>query len=100
MAEIHQTPDQAHAWLLQDSWWQSGQYWSCTLINIVIDAVSALVAQSKLCNQMTENSKAKSEDLDATGGSFFNWNSFHARLNNHYETWSYKKKIKACRKAV
>ena len=22
----------------------------------------------------------------------FNWNSFHARLNSHYKTWSYKKK--------
>ena len=25
---------------------------------------------------------------------FFNWNSLHARLNNHYEAWSYKKKKK------
>ena len=24
---------------------------------------------------------------------FFNWNSFHARLNSHYKAWSYKKKI-------
>ena len=23
---------------------------------------------------------------------FFNWDSFHARLNSHYEAWSYKKK--------
>ena len=23
---------------------------------------------------------------------FFNWDSLHARLNNHYEAWSYKKK--------
>ena len=23
---------------------------------------------------------------------FFNWNSLHARLNSHYEAWSYKKK--------
>ena len=23
---------------------------------------------------------------------FFNWNSIHARLNSHYEAWSYKKK--------
>ena len=23
---------------------------------------------------------------------FFNWNSPHARLNSHYEAWSYKKK--------
>ena len=23
---------------------------------------------------------------------FFNWDSHHARLNNHYEAWSYKKK--------
>ena len=22
---------------------------------------------------------------------FFNWDSLHARLNSHYETWSYKK---------
>ena len=22
----------------------------------------------------------------------FNWDSFHARLNSHYEAWSYKKK--------
>ena len=25
---------------------------------------------------------------------FFNWNSPHARLNSHYEAWSYKKKKK------
>ena len=23
---------------------------------------------------------------------FLNWNSLHARLNRHYEAWSYKKK--------
>ena len=27
---------------------------------------------------------------DCTG--FLNWDSLHARLNNHYEAWSYKKK--------
>ena len=33
---------------------------------------------------------------------FFNWNSFHARLNIHCEAWSYKKKKhkKVCRKSV
>ena len=35
---------------------------------------------------------------------FFNWDSLHARLNNYYETWSYKKKkhkkIKIHRKSV
>ena len=35
---------------------------------------------------------------------FFNWDSLHARLNSHYEAWSYNKKkhkkIKACRKSV
>ena len=35
---------------------------------------------------------------------FFNWDSLHARLNSHYEGWSYKKKkhkkIKACRISV
>ena len=34
----------------------------------------------------------------------FNWDSLHARLNSHYEAWSYKKnkhkKIKAYRKSV
>ena len=34
----------------------------------------------------------------------FNWDSLHARLNSHYETWSYKKKkhkkITAYRKSV
>ena len=33
---------------------------------------------------------------------FKNWDSLHARLNSHYEAWSYKKKkhkkITACRK--
>ena len=33
---------------------------------------------------------------------FFNWDSLHARLNSHYEAWSYKKKkdkkIKAYKK--
>ena len=35
---------------------------------------------------------------------FFNWDSLHASLNSHYETWSYKKKkykkIKAYRKSL
>ena len=35
---------------------------------------------------------------------FFNWDSFHARSNNHYKAWCYKKKknkkIKAYRKPV
>ena len=35
---------------------------------------------------------------------FFNWESLHARLNSHYEAWSYKKKkhkkIRAHRKSV
>ena len=38
------------------------------------------------------------------GDFFFNWDSLHARLNSHYEAWSYKekqhKKIKAYRKSV
>ena len=35
---------------------------------------------------------------------FFNWDSLHARLNSHYEAWSYKKgsteKITGYRKSV
>ena len=35
---------------------------------------------------------------------FFNWYSLHARLNNHYKAWSYKKrkpkKVKAYRKPI
>ena len=35
---------------------------------------------------------------------FVDWDSLHARLNSHYEAWSYnkitQKKIKACRKSV
>ena len=35
---------------------------------------------------------------------FFNWSSLHARLNSHYEAWSYKKrklkKVKAYRKSI
>ena len=35
---------------------------------------------------------------------FFNWDSLHARLNGHYEAWSYKKrsikKITGYRKCV
>ena len=35
---------------------------------------------------------------------FFDWDSLHARLNNHYKAWSYKKKnykkIKAYRKSL
>ena len=35
---------------------------------------------------------------------FFNWDSLHARLNSHYEAWSYKKKkhkkIRVHRKSV
>ena len=35
---------------------------------------------------------------------FFNWYSLNARLNSHYEAWSYKKrkhkKVKAYRKSI
>ena len=35
---------------------------------------------------------------------FFNWYSLQARLNSHYEAWSYKKrkhkKVKAYRKSI
>ena len=35
---------------------------------------------------------------------FFNWDSLHGRLNNHYKAWSYNKKkhkkIKAYRKSL
>ena len=35
---------------------------------------------------------------------FFNWDSLHAKLNSHYETWSYKKKkhkkVKAYMKSI
>ena len=35
---------------------------------------------------------------------FFNWDSLHAKLNSHYEAWSYKKKkhkkVTAYRKSV
>ena len=34
------------------------------------------------------NSKTKTSDTFF----FFNWDSPHARLNSHYEAWSYKKK--------
>ena len=30
--------------------------------------------------------------LDHFAPFFFNWDSLHARLNSHYEAWSYKKK--------
>ena len=31
---------------------------------------------------------------------FFNWDSLHARLNSHYEAWSYKKKKKKSTKKI
>ena len=31
---------------------------------------------------------------EVVGFFFFNWDSLHARLNSHYETWSYKKRSK------
>ena len=33
-------------------------------------------------------------------GDFFSWNSFYARLNNHCETWSYKKLKKEAQKRL
>ena len=30
----------------------------------------------------------------------FNWDSLHARLNSHYEAWSYKKKKKKAQKRL
>ena len=40
----------------------------------------------------------------ATDSIFFNWDLLHAKLNSHYNSWSYKKKkhkkIKGCRKSL
>ena len=39
------------------------------------------------------NAVFNSISLNMPGSSdFFSWDSFHARLNSHYEAWSYKKK--------
>ena len=54
-----------------------------------------------------ENNVSKVFNLDQLlllQSSFFNWDSLRARLNSHYEAWSYKKKkhkkITAYRKSV
>ena len=54
---------------------------------------------------MKEKRKTKNNKKNQGGLKlFFNFNSLHARLNNQYEAWSYKKKkhkkIKAYRKSV
>ena len=43
------------------------------------------------CN-ITEKTKQMNKQRHFSANIFFNWDSFHARLNRHYEPWSYKKK--------
>ena len=50
-----------------------------------------------------KNSKA-SDSCRFVFDLFLSWDSLHARLNSHYEAWSYKKKnhktVKAYRKSI
>ena len=56
----------------------------------------------------SKNESDKIKELEVTMEEFFffffNWYSLHARLNSHYEAWSYKKrkhkKVKAYRKSI
>ena len=59
------------------------------------------------CNELNETlSKAVNsyKKIIVFFSFFFNWYSLHARLNSHYEAWSYKKKkhkkVKAYRKSI
>ena len=55
----------------------------------------------------SKNESDKIKELEVTMEEFFFfffWYSLHARLNSHYEAWSYKKrkhkKVKAYRKSI
>ena len=52
----------------------------------------------------TESPLKMMKDISGFFCFFFNWYSLHARLNSHYEAWSYKrrkhKKVKAYRKSI
>ena len=55
----------------------------------------SLVISNK--NNISSNLKNKmllQENIKQIRLIFFNWDSLHARMNNHYEAWSHKKKKK------
>ena len=58
--------------------------------------------QRKLLKKIVETPKGVQKKI--INNFFQNWNSLHARLNSHYQAWSYKKKkhkkIKAYTKSV
>ena len=62
----------------------------------------------EILHVLTASKKENIEDTAAVETEkkdfFFNWYSLHARLNSHYEAWSYKKKkhkkVKAYRKFI
>ena len=53
---------------------------------------------------MVAMEKGKKDTISSFQFFFLNWDSLNARLNSHYEAWSYKKKkhtkIKAYKKSV
>ena len=68
---------------------------------------SAIKLGFSICGSLKKVSKiCWCPDLqnDSVTEVFFNWDSLHAKLDSHYEAWSYKKKkrkkIKAYRKSV
>ena len=72
------------------------------LLNLNILTVN-IVTQS--CHYMVNDHACALPQVPQRGNRFFffNWYSLHARLNSHYEAWSYKKKkhekVKAYRKS-
>ena len=67
-----------------------------------------LLTMFPLLSAKTSNKRSHSDNnqhLPFRGGCrtfffFFNWDSLHARLNSHYEVWSYKKKKKKAQKRL
>ena len=78
------------------------------LINCEINLILRWSANSVIVSTNIANQNATFEISDTklyvpVFFFFFNWYSLHARLNSHYEAWSYKekkhKKVKAYRKS-
>ena len=56
--------------------------------------MSLVISNKNNISSNLKNTMLLQENIKQIRLIFFNWDSLHARMNNHYEAWSHKKKKK------
>ena len=54
--------------------------------------MSLVISNKNNISSNLKNTMLLQENIKQIRLIFFNWDSLHARMNNHYEAWSHKKK--------